>query len=143
MIWDAISGAVKAVSDNLVAIIKEFHLDPKDAAELEQKTKQTLLDFQKSMVELEANDRKSAREREMAVKDTTPRYGFYLLSFGFYGVLTYMLMYSLPPGSERVIDIMLGSLGTAWTSAVYYYYGTSHGSSEKTSIIDRVVNHKD
>jgi hypothetical protein len=92
---------------------------------------------------LENADRDSARKREMEVKDSTPRYGFYLLSFGFYGVLGYMLVSPLPPGSERVIDIMLGSLGTAWTAAVYYYYGTSHGSAEKTSIIDRVVNHKD
>jgi hypothetical protein len=85
-------------------------------------------------------DRDSARNREIKTKDWTPRLLAGGITFGYFGVLFYMLTHGLPTtgGSEAML-VMLGTLGTAWGGVVAYYFGSSAGSKEKTDTINRMT----
>jgi hypothetical protein len=104
-------------------------------------------DFAIKMRELEIDlerisneDRDSARNREIKTKDWTPRLLAASITFGYFGVLFYMLTHGLPTtgGSEAML-VMLGTLGTAWGGVVAYYFGSSAGSKEKTDTINRMT----
>ena len=86
------------------------------------------------------SDRDSARNREIKVKDWTPKILAGLITVGYFGVLFYMLRNGLPQhgGSEAML-VMLGTLGTAWGGVVAYYFGSSAGSKEKTDAINNMV----
>lgn len=99
--------------------------------------KQLDINSVEEMEKLAIQDRSSAREREMAVKDWTPRILAYGVTVGFFGLLSFLLRHDLPAGSKDVLNIMLGSLGTAWISIVTYYFGSSAGSDKKTDLMGR------
>lgn len=148
MIWDAISGAIQAVSSNLVAIIKEFHLDPENALKLEQAAKQAMYDFQKQMWELEVKDKDSARNREIQLKDPTTHRLAYISLYGFFAVLAMQFYFAfnhiaIDTGVQRTLDISTGVLFAMVLAVKDYYFGTSHGSAKKDETLDRLVNHKD
>ena len=91
-----------------------------------------------SIKDLEAladSDRASARDRETKVRDHTPEVGFYLITLGFFGLLALMLFHVVPESNTKILDIMTGSLGTAWIGAVQYFYGTTHSSGIKDQMI--------
>ena len=87
------------------------------------------------LVDAEVKDRDSARNREVQVKDATPAVGFYLISLGFFGILTFLLLRPVPDANKAVLFTMLGSLGTAWLAAVYYYYGKSSSDPIKDHML--------
>ncbi|MBC7454002.1 MAG: hypothetical protein H7335_09890 [Massilia sp.] len=88
------------------------------------------------MAQLSNDDRASARQREMTIKDVTPMVLAFVVTFGFFGVLAALMFLSVPGGSRDVLNIMLGSLGTAWTGVVAYYFGSSSsGSDRKTELL--------
>lgn len=82
----------------------------------------------KNITDLEqiaANDRDSARKREMVVQDKTPRNLAYFLTAGFFGLLGALFFGTPPESAMSTLQIMTGSLGTAWITMIAYYYGTS------------------
>jgi len=98
-------------------------------AELQLQTH--LADNNIQLSQLEVSDVESARAREIAIKDSTPRNLAYLLTIGFFGVLTFLLVGNIPASGHDVLLILVGSLGTAWAGMVHYYYGSSPGSKLK------------
>lgn len=88
---------------------------------------------------LEVQDRSSAREREQNLKDWTPRALAAGVTLGFFSVLLYMLVHDVPATTKDVLNIMLGSLGTAWVSIIAYYFGSSSGSDRKTELLARTT----
>ncbi len=85
--------------------------------------------------QIAASDRDSARKREMAVRDNTPRVLAYLVTAGFFALLALLAFHTVPIENEKILDVMVGSLGTAWISMIAYYYGTNSASNRKTEII--------
>lgn len=107
--------------------------------------KQAEQDFAVKMRELDidleriaSEDRSSARNREVATRDWTPRVLAGLVTGGYFGVLFYMLRNGLPQhgGSEAML-VMLGTLGTAWGGIMAYYFGSSAGSKAKDEAMRR------
>jgi len=87
------------------------------------------------------DDRASARAREIETKDPTPRNLAYLITVGFFAILTLKMFHvvSSDIATQTVVNVMLGSLGTAWIAIVQYYFGSSKGSDDKTKIIGDIA----
>lgn len=103
-------------------------------ANLEARLAEAGIDFERVL----AADRDSARQREIETKDKTPAILAYLLTVGFFGVLFYMLKFGIPEQGGEPLLVMLGSLGTAWISAMVYYFGSTTGSKQKTQLMARM-----
>lgn len=98
-----------------------------------------------SVKELEAlavQDRDSARKREIEVKDNTPKILAYAVTLGFFGVLTFMMMSTVPEQSKDILNIMLGSLGASWTGVISYYFGSTAGSKAKSELLAKATIEK-
>ena len=126
---DAVRNAVSGASPEQMLALK--------GADAEFALKMQALGFEhvEALEKLEMEDRASARQREMAVKDWTPSVLGYLVTLGFFGLLAYLATHDVPDTSERILDVMIGSLGTAWIGIINYYYGSSSGSSRKTELL--------
>jgi hypothetical protein len=84
--------------------------------------------------ELEFKDRDSARQMQMTTKSTTPTVLTYMITTGFFAILGLMLYDDTVVNSPPLL-IMLGSLGTAWTGCIGYWFGTTSGSIAKTNLL--------
>lgn len=100
-------------------------------AELElQKQAQALgLNFETLAVE----DRKSARDMQASTKSWVPGTLAIGITVGFFGIL-FALMVGYATKSDELM-IMLGSLGTAWTGIIGFYFGSSAGSQHKDDLL--------
>ena len=87
------------------------------------------LDFEK----LAVDDRKSAREMQVATQSWLPGAMAIMVTIGFFGILV-GLMTDLFKTSDALM-LMLGSLGTAWTGIIAFYFGSSAGSQAKDKLI--------
>jgi len=94
----------------------------------------TLVDLEEVLLEFQ--------RREIQVKDHTNQILAYAITLGFFGTLAYILKFGLPLENEAAKNVLLmlvGSLGTAWTTGVVgYYFGSSSGSDRKTDLLGRL-----
>jgi hypothetical protein len=93
--------------------------------------------------QLAYSDTASARAREIAVRDNTPKVLAYGVTVGFFSVLGYVMHVGLRAvgsgqGGEAVL-IMLGSLGTAWAGIMSYYFGSSTGQQKNAETIAQIA----
>ncbi len=65
--------------------------------------------------------------------------GFFLVTAGFFSLLIYMLKFEVPAGNKDVLNILLGSLGTAWITIISFFYGSSAGSQNKDLTIKNLT----
>jgi len=103
--------------------------------------KQAELELQKSAQELGLNfeqlavqDRSSARDMQTATHSFIPPTLSILVTVGFFGILSY-LMVTPTDTANTPLMIMLGSLGTAWTGIIAFYFGSSAGSQKKDQML--------
>lgn len=88
-----------------------------------------------------AQDRNSARSREIAVKDKVPAVLAFVITSGFFGLLGFMVFRGIPEANQTLLNVMVGWLGGAWTQGVVaYYYGTNAGSARKTELLGTMKN---
>lgn len=88
-----------------------------------------------ALEKIASGDRDSARKREMEVKDNTPKILACVITLGFFAALAVLMFGSIPAASRDILNIMLGTLGTAWIAVVTYYYGSTAGSAEKSKLL--------
>lgn len=132
-----ILGLDSATTASVTKAISDGKISPEQVAEikkleLEYQAKEKELGFRYS--ELEFKDRDSARQMQIVTHSSTPTVLTYMVTIGFFGILGWML------NDPHVIDspplmIMLGSLGTAWTGCISYWFGTTSGSAQKTNLL--------
>lgn len=91
---------------------------------------------------LAVQDRNSARQMEMSTHDWIPRALAVCVTVGFFGILLYMIKFGLPQTGSEALLMMLGALGTAWTSVMSFYFGSSAGSQKKDATIHAALNGK-
>jgi 1,4-dihydroxy-2-naphthoate octaprenyltransferase len=84
-------------------------------------------------------DRSSARQREIAVKDKTPAILASVSFIGFFGILGLMMFVEVPANAKDPLLIMLGALGAIVTGITQYYFGSSSGSAKKNDILARII----
>lgn len=86
------------------------------------------------------DDRANARSMEVDTKSATPTILAYMITAGFFAILAYLIIYGKPQTGGDVMLVLVGSLGTAWTAIVSYYFGSSAGSASKTDAINKVIS---
>lgn len=150
------AGGAKGLLDGASDLIGKFVADPTKKAELTQQLAQLqeqqiekLQTLAEQQYEAQLKDAQSARDREVqvATSDKAPLINKIAspiiaaaVTAGFFGLLFYMLRFNVPPANKDVLNIMLGSLGTAWITIVSYYFGSSSGSAEKTTQIKNLTD---
>ena len=87
------------------------------------------LDFAKLNVE----DRKSAREMQAETRSYIPAILAVTVTVGFFGILVGMMTETFK--TSDALMLMLGSLGTAWTGIIAFYFGSSAGSQAKDDLL--------
>jgi len=113
-------------------------IPPEQVAELARIEKDRAIELDRLANEREriaADDRASARAREIAVKDWIPGLLSIGVTCGFFGILAYMLRFGTPKEGGEALLVMLGSLGTAWGAVMNYYFGSSKSSADKTALL--------
>jgi hypothetical protein len=139
MAVSAISKAIGVEPDKVQDMISSNKLSAEQIAQLKiaeielQKQAQELgLNFEK----LAVDDRKSARDMQAATRSMVPPILATVVTVGFFGILG-MMMTGKVDSSNPALMMMLGSLGTAWTGIIAYYFGSSAGSQAKTDLLSK------
>jgi hypothetical protein len=102
--------------------------------ELQKQAQELGLNFEKLQVE----DRKSARDMQSATRSMMPALLAGAVTVGFFGIIG-MMFFKQIDSSNPAILMMLGSLGTAWTGIIAYYFGSSAGSQAKTDLLSKAA----
>ena len=134
--YETISKVMGIGQDDAKKMLDEGKLNGDQIAAIQQaeiqlkaQEEQLGLNFAKLSVE----DKKSARDMQIATKSWVPPVLAVAVTIGFFSILTGLMLGGVAHGTE--IDIMLGSLGTAWTGIIAFYFGSSASSQSKDSMI--------
>jgi hypothetical protein len=87
------------------------------------------LDFEKIAVD----DRKSARQMQSTTQSWIPGLMAISVTIGFFGILVGLMTEHFK--TSDALMLMLGSLGTAWTGIIAFYFGSSAGSQKKDELL--------
>ena len=135
----AISKAIGVDEDKVTDLISSNKMTPEQIAqvkiaeiELKKQENELGLNFEA----LAVDDRKSAREMQAATRSLVPPFLAGAITLGFFGILS-MLLFGQVDGNNPTILMMLGSLSTAWTGIIAYYFGSSAGSPAKTELLSK------
>jgi hypothetical protein len=135
----AIAKAVGVEEDKVNDLISSNKMTPEQIAqvkiaeiELKKQENELGLNFEA----LAVDDRKSAREMQAATRSIVPPALAGAITLGFFGILS-MLLFGQVDGNNPTILMMLGSLSTAWTGIIAYYFGSSAGSQAKTEMLSK------
>ena len=83
--------------------------------------------------ELAVQDRKSAREMQTTTRSWIPPLLAIIITVGFFGILVGMMSGKVT--SSDALMLLLGSLGTAWTGVISFYFGSSASSQNKDTLL--------
>jgi hypothetical protein len=87
------------------------------------------------MEEADDADRANACAREISVKDLTVPTLAIGITLGLFGLLAFLCSHDVPPATQTLLNIMIGSLGAAWIGIVAYYFGSSSGHARATELL--------
>jgi len=135
----AVSAVAKAIGvspDEVQDVISSGKLTAEQVAsiqlaelELKKQAQSMNLDFAKLMAE----DKKSARDMQIATKSLIPALLAVFVTVGFFGILLGLMTEHFK--TSDALMLMLGSLATAWTGVMAFYFGSSASSQAKTELL--------
>ncbi|CAB4218868.1 hypothetical protein UFOVP1610_56 [uncultured Caudovirales phage] len=111
------------LSADQIMLLKQAEID------MAARAQEMGLDFAKLNVE----DRKSAREMQAETRSYIPAILSITVTIGFFGILVGMMTETFK--TSDALMLMLGSLGTAWTGIIAFYFGSSAGSQAKDDLL--------
>lgn len=142
MAVSAISKAVGVDEDKVQDLISGNKLNADQVAqlkmaeiELAKQAQELGLNFEKLAVE----DRKSAREMQATTRSMMPPILACAVTIGFFSIVVMMFFNQIDSNNPAIL-MMLGSLGTAWTGIIAYYFGSSAGSQAKTDLLTKTTS---
>ncbi len=157
-IKNALSGTATGIIEPIKDLVLGLTIDPDKKAELAQKLDEISKSHDEKLLELSNDieskylaDIDSARNREILIasSEKAPLLNKIILpllaafvTLGFFGILLFMMLHGIPTANAQVLNIMLGSLGTAWIGIIFYYFGSSMGSAKKSEQLDELMNNK-
>jgi len=118
------------LSSDQIMLLKQAEVD------MAARAQEMGLDFAKLNVE----DRKSAREMQAETRSYIPAILAVTVTIGFFGILIGMMTETFK--TSDALMLMLGSLGTAWTGIIAFYFGSSAGSQAKDDLLHQSTPHK-
>jgi len=132
----AVSKALGIDEDKVQNVIDSGKLNADQIASL----KQAEIELQRQAQELGLNfeqlavqDRASARDLQKETKSLIPPVLSVLVTIGFFGILGGLMSGKII--TSDALMLMLGSLGTAWTGIIAFYFGSSASSQAKDQMI--------
>lgn len=150
------SGGASKIVDSVKGVISEFHLSPEDKLKAEQAILEATnkhievmeQEFTKQF-EIQMKEMDSARKREIDIatsdkapllnKIITPILAMLILGSTF--IFWYIIIFKdITKEKEVLISGIIGSLTTVSMGVVGYYFGSSIGSANKQSQIDKYIN---
>jgi hypothetical protein len=133
---DAISKAVGIDPKDVNKTIAEGKLTADQIAQIKTaeiamaaRAQEMGLDFEKIAVD----DRKSARQMQSTTQSWIPGIMAIAVTIGFFGILIGLMTEHFK--TSDALMLMLGSLGTAWTGIIAFYFGSSAGSQKKDELL--------
>lgn len=84
--------------------------------------------------ELIYKDRGSARDMQIATKSWVPAALTILVTFGFFGILMWMMIDESVKDSPPLL-IMLGQLSAGWAAIIAYWFGSTQSSHSKDVLL--------
>jgi hypothetical protein len=133
---DAISKAVGIDPKDVNKTIAEGKLTADQIAQIKTaeiamaaRAQEMGLDFEKIAVD----DRKSARQMQSTTQSWIPGLMAIVVTIGFFGILVGLMTEHFK--TSDALMLMLGSLGTAWTGIIAFYFGSSAGSQKKDELL--------
>lgn len=135
---DAISKAIGIDPKDVQSTIDQGKLSAEQIGSLKQaelamaaRAQELGLDFEKIAVD----DRKSAREMQVSTQSWIPGFMAIAVTLGFFGILVGLMTEHFK--TSDALMLMLGSLGTAWTGIIAFYFGSSAGSQKKDELLHK------
>jgi len=132
----AVSKALGIDEDKVQDVIDSGKLNAEQITSL----KQAEIELQRQAQELGLNfeqlavqDRASARDLQKETKSIIPPVLSILVTIGFFGILGGLMSGKIM--TSDALMLMLGSLGTAWTGIIAFYFGSSASSQAKDQMI--------
>ena len=133
------------IADSTIEAVTDVLQSGKMTPEQISAVKLAEIDFQKflkdheiKLEDIAAKDRDSARIMQRETRSNTPAILTYIITFGFFVVLGAMLYDDSVVKSPPLL-IMLGSLGTAWTGCIAFWFGTTSNSGAKDRMLANSV----
>ena len=133
---EAVSKAIGIDPKDVQATIESGKLTAEQLASIKEaeiamaaRAQELGLDFEK----LAIDDRKSARDMQTKTNSWIPGVMAIVVTVGFFGILIGLMTEQFK--TSEALMLMLGSLGTAWTGIIAFYFGSSAGSQAKDQMI--------
>ena len=114
----------KATPEQLVALKK---------ADADFKVQMKQLDI--DLAKISADDRDSARKRQIALGDHTPTVLAILTMLAFFGYIGAVTFLPTPNADIGLVNVAIVWLGGTASTVVAYYFGSSSGSKQKNEFI--------
>lgn len=129
-------------TDSVQKALASLTLTPEMQVQLTQAENQFKMQMQSmgyqhedDLAKIGADDRASARQMQIQTRSKVAPALAILITLGFFGLILLTMYHVAPAGSDKILDVMTGSLGTAWIMVVTYYFGSSAGSARKTELL--------
>ena len=130
-------GVSEPTQDKIGKLFADGQISPDHLAEIrklemEYQDKERELGFK--YAEMNYKDTDSARNMQVLTHSNMPPILATIVTTGFFGILGFMITNPEFKPSEPIL-VTLGSLGTAWTMIIGFYFGSSHGSQNKDALL--------